>query len=66
MSDLLYKLQDYLYTSGNRLELSMATGCRCMSCNSYKFRDRDGKIVAENEEFAELMKQVSEIGDENG
>ena len=31
-----------------------------MSCNTYKFRDVDGKIVAEQEGFADLMRQVSE------
>jgi len=56
--ELLHRLNEYLVRSYDRLEYGGATGCRCMSCHSFKLIDLDDKITYEEESLFELIERL--------
>ena len=38
------------------LHFGIMTGCRCLSCHSFKFQDLDDKVVHEGETIEDLVR----------
>lgn len=58
MDEQLHTLSEYLVSSCDRLEFTIATNCRCMSCWSFKTIDTDDIVTYEADTLSELVSKL--------